>query len=577
MLARPLRLPLKHVTGFACLVALAALAGVALAAPGAQTKRSSVNSNGAQGNSYSSTPAMSPDGRLVVFGSNSSNLVSGDTNGTSDIFVRDRQTHKTRRVSVSSTGAQGDGSSSAFPPTISSDGRYVTFTSIATNLVSGDTNGSEDVFVRDLKLHKTKRVSVSSSGAQGNGPSEQSIISSDGGSVIFSSRATNLVAGDTNGQDDIFVRNLKTHTTTRVSVSSTGTQSDGASYNTTISADGHLVGFASDATNLVPGDANAATDAFVRDLKTHKTKLVSVSSGGVRGDALSSEPSISADARYVGFASHSTNLVGGDTNAQEDVFVRDLKLDKTRRVSVSSSGAQGNGKSYFLDPSVSAHGEFVVFVSEASNLVPGDTNATGDDFIRDVANHKTSRLSVGSAGVQGNGYSLDPAITPDGRFVAFESPQPTSYPAIRTVRTTSSCGVRCGPESLVEVVVGRFGTTSDPPPPAVRGPLGRRTGTRAPSDVGSSSGRDPRPDEEDPQCLPGFVHHQRSLWPSSSSLPHSQELRSPPRPRKPSVSASARPGRRQMAPATAPGSPPTGGLWSSAPLPATLSPAIRTA
>jgi Tol biopolymer transport system component len=405
----------------ACLAVLAALAGVALAAPAAQTKRVSVSSNGAQGNSYSATPGISPDGRLVVFTSASSNLVSGDTNGQPDIFVRDRQTHQTTRVSVSSTGAQGNGISSAYPPTISSDGRYVTFASSATNLVSGDTNGSSDVFVRDLKLHKTKRVSVSSSGAQGNGLSEQSIISGDGGSVIFSSRATNLVAGDTNGQDDIFVRNLKTPKTTRVSVSSTGTQSDGVSYNTTISADGHQVGFASEATTLVPGDANANTDAFVHDLKTHKTRLVSVSSSGVRGDSSTSEPSISADGRYVGFASFSTNLVSGDTNAQQDVFLRDLKLHKTKRLSVSSSGAQGNGTSYFLDPSVSAHGEFVVFVSEASNLVPGDTNATGDDFVRDVANHKTSRLSVSSAGVQGNGYSLDPAITPDGRFVAFES------------------------------------------------------------------------------------------------------------------------------------------------------------
>jgi Tol biopolymer transport system component len=405
----------------ACLAVLAALAGVALAAPAATTKRSSVSTSGAQGNGSSVGPGISPDGRLVAFTSVSSNLVSGDTNGTSDVFIRDRQTHKTARVSVSSTGAQGDGASSAYPPTISSDGRYVTFTSDATNLVSGDTNGASDVFVRDLKLHKTKRVSVSSTGAQGGGPSETPIISGDGGSVIFGSGATNLVAGDTNGQQDIFVRNLKTHKTTRVSVSSSGAQADGGNFAPSISADGHLVGFGSDATNLVSGDSNANPDIFIRDLKTHETRLVSVSSSGVRGNSGSSDPSVSADGRYVGFQSFSTNLVGGDTNGDRDVFLRDLKAHKTKRLSVSSSGAQANGPSFFVDPSVSAHGEFVVFVSGATNLVPGDTNATGDDFIRDVANHKTRRVNVSSTGGQSNSYSLDASITSDGRFVAFQS------------------------------------------------------------------------------------------------------------------------------------------------------------
>jgi hypothetical protein len=364
---------------------------------------------------------MSGSGRLVGFSSSSSDLVSGDTNGVSDIFVRDTQTHKTQRVSVSSTGAQGNGTSYAYPTTISNDGRYVTFTSEATDLVPGDTNGSSDIFVRDLKLHKTKRVSVNSAGAQSDGASSNTIISGDGGSVVFQSSATNLVAGDTNGQEDVFVRNLKTHKTARVSISSTGTQSDAFNSQPSISADGHLVGFSSAATNLVQGDANAAGDVFIHDLKTHKTRLVSVSSSGVRGDSASEQPSISADGRYVGFLSGSTNLVSGDTNGQNDIFLRDLKAHKTRRLSISSSGAQANGLSFFIDPSVSAHGEFVVFASLASNLVPGDTNAVNDAFIRDVAHHKTRRLSVSSTGAQGNGGSIDPAITPDGRFAAFHS------------------------------------------------------------------------------------------------------------------------------------------------------------
>jgi Tol biopolymer transport system component len=414
------RLRLKHVT-VACLALLVALAGVAVAATGARTQRVSVNSAGAQASGSSDSPGISANGRLVVFASSSSDLVAGDTNGVSDIFLRDRKTHNTARVSVSSTGAQADGGSYAYPTTTSRDGRYVAFTSTATNLVSGDTNGQPDIFVRDRKLHKTRRVSVSSAGAQANEYSSEPLISGDGGAVIFQSNASNLVAGDTNGQQDIFVRNLKTHKTTRVSVGSTGTQSDGPSFHPTISADGHLVGFASNGTNLVKGDANTTTDVFIRNLKTHKTKLVSVSSSGVRGDSFSQEPSISADGRYVGFVSGSGNLVSGDTNGRADIFLRDLKAHRTKRVSVGSSGVQANGGSFLIDPSVSAHGEFVVFVSAASNLVPGDTNAVTDDFARDVANNKTRRLSVSSTGAQGNGSSLDPSITPDGRFVSFQS------------------------------------------------------------------------------------------------------------------------------------------------------------
>ena len=422
MLAR-YRLRLKYVTVLACVLVVGALAAVALAASAAKTTRVSLSSTGGQPNGTSSSPGISANGRLVVFISAASNLVPGDTNGVTDTFVRDRQTHKTTRVSVSSTGAQADGGSYpiAYPTTISDDGRYVVFTSEATNLVPGDTNGASDVFVRDLKLHKTKRVSVGSGGAQANGVSYHPVISGDGGSVVFASDATNIVPGDTNNSQDIFVRNLKTHMTTLVSVSSTGTQADNFSHQPTISADGHVVGFISGATNLVPGDTNGETDVFVHNLKTQKTSLASVSSSGVHGDFFCLEPSISADGRYIGFSSASTNLVSGDTNAQDDIFLRDLKAHTTKRVTVSSSGAQANGGSYFIDPSVSAHGEFVVFVSAASNLVPGDTNAVSDAFIRDVANHKTRRLSVSSTGAQGNGASIDPAITPDGRFVAFES------------------------------------------------------------------------------------------------------------------------------------------------------------
>jgi WD40-like Beta Propeller Repeat len=396
---------------------------MALAVPGsagvvAKTRRMSLSSSGAQGNDSSFRASISADGRFVAFESRATNLVSGDTNGQQDVFVRDRKTGKTKRVSVSSSGAQGNDSS--FEPSISADGRFVVFGSNATNLVGGDSNGQQDVFVRDLKTSKTKRVSVSSTGAQGNGQSFDPSISADGRLVAFASGATNLVGADTNGQDDIFVHDLKAHTTKRVSVSSSGVQGNSSSFSPSISAGGRFVAFTSNAANLVGGDSSGQEDVFVRDRKTGKTKRVSVSSSGAQGNGASFTPSLSATGRFVVYASVATNLVGADTNGFVDVFMRDRKTGKTKRVSVSSSGAQANGSSFLLDPLVvSTDGRFVAFISAATNLAGHDTNGVGDDFVRDLKHHTTKRVSVSSSGAQGNGFSVDPTITPDGHFVAF--------------------------------------------------------------------------------------------------------------------------------------------------------------
>jgi Tol biopolymer transport system component len=397
---------------------------LALAAPSlagaATTRRVSLSSAGTQANGHSLSPTISADGRFVAFASDATNLVGGDTNGARDIFVRDRQTGKTRRVSVSSAGAEGNGSSNGL--SISADGRFVAFQSNATNLVSGDTNGFADIFVRDLKTNQTRRVSKSSSGVQGNDYSYEPSISADGRVVAFYSDATNLVGGDTNGARDVFVRDLKTNQTRRVSKSSAGVQGNDVSSTPSISADGRLVAFTSNATNLVGGDTNGVTDIFVRNLETNKTKRVSVSSAGAQANDYSNYfPSISTDGRFVAFGSHASNLVPGDTNAFGDVFLRDRRTNRTTRVSIGSSGAQGNGSSFLIDPPViAADGRFVAFISNATNLVGGTT--TGEqDFLRDRRAHKTRLLNVSSSGVRGNGGSYDPALTPDGRFVAFPS------------------------------------------------------------------------------------------------------------------------------------------------------------
>ncbi|MEG4579135.1 calcium-binding protein [Microcoleus sp. MON1_C5] len=378
----------------------------------------SVNSAGDRAIGDSDLPSISADGRFVAFASDASNLVPGDTNNSKDIFVRDILTNTTIGVSVDSTGNPGNNFFSG-RPSISADGRFVAFESVASNLVPGDTNGYIHVFVRDLSTNTTTRISVDSAGNQGNRGSLDPSISANGRFVAFTSVATNLVPGDTNNSLDIFVRDLSTNTTTGVSVDSAGNQANGSSLDPSISADGRFVAFSSNAANLVPGDTNNNYDIFVRDLSNNTTTLVSVSSNGARANGFSSLSSISANGRFVAFSSDAANLVPGDTNNNYDVFVRDLLTNTTTRVSVSSSGEQGFGDS--ISPSISADGRFVAFSSSAANLVPGDTNNGADIFVRDLSTNTTTRVSVDSAGNQGNDTSFSTSISADGGRVAFSS------------------------------------------------------------------------------------------------------------------------------------------------------------
>jgi Tol biopolymer transport system component len=289
----------------------------------------SVDSAGIQGNDDSAFPSISFDGRFVAFASFATNLVPGDTNATTDYFVRDRQTGTTERVSVDSAGAQGNGvSGNDSVPSVSSDGRYVVFDSWSSNLVPADTNGDRDVFVRDRQTGTTERVSVDSAGGQGDGDS--------------------------------------------------GTPNSHSSGRHVISSNGRYVVFQSFADDLVPGDINGAWDIFLRDRLLDTTMRVSDATPAPQN---SNAPSISDDGRFVAYHSEAVNLVPGDTNGYQDVFVYDRLNGTTRRMS-SSPGVQGNQNS--LNPSVSHHGGllYVAFVSLASNLVPSDTNGDWDVFLR---------------------------------------------------------------------------------------------------------------------------------------------------------------------------------------------------
>jgi len=341
--------------------------------------RASVGPAGVDANQICLRPSVSADGRLVAFDSLSNNLVASDNNHVIDVFVRDTQAGTTARVSVDSSGAQATAASTS--AAISADGRRVAFTSSASNLVPVDTNFADDVFVHDLQTGATERISVSSSGAQGNAWSGVAAVSSDARYVVFESLASTLVAGDTNGVDDVFVHDRQTGATARVSVSSSGAQSNGASYSAAVSADGRFVLFTSDATNLVPGDTNNASDVFLRDRQTSATTRVSTNSGGAQSNGGSQLPSLSSDGHFVAFQSAATNLVPGDTNNCDDVFARDLTTGSLTRASVSTAGAQGNASGG--SARLSLDGRFLAFQSFASNLVAGDTNAMADIFVRD--------------------------------------------------------------------------------------------------------------------------------------------------------------------------------------------------
>jgi Ca2+-binding RTX toxin-like protein len=304
----------------------------------------------------------------VAFESSASNLVSGDTNGTFDVFVYDTVANTTRRISVASDGTQGNGCFS-YGSSISADGRYVAFQSGASNLVSDDTNNRSDIFVYDTLANTTRRVSVASDGTQGNEYSGFTSISADGRYVAFESEATELVSGDTNGWQDIFVYDTVANTTRRVSVASDGTQGNNISGAPSISADGRYVAFTSYASNLVSGDTSNV-DIFVYDTVTNTTSRVSVATDGTQGNSSSFSPSISADGSRVAFGSYATNLVSGDTNNHADIFV----YDSNSATENSWTGTPGDDTyAYTGTDNFTGYG-----------LVGNDTvvGSLGDDFLR---------------------------------------------------------------------------------------------------------------------------------------------------------------------------------------------------
>jgi Tol biopolymer transport system component len=383
--------------------------------------RASVDTAGGDPNSSTIDPSISRDGRYVAFTSGASDLVPGDGNDLGDVYVRDLQTGTTVRASVDATG--GDSDNENWSPSLSADGRYVAFVSRASDLGPSDDNGFEDVYVRDLQTGTTVRASVGATGGDSDGQSNDPVISGDGRRVAFRSEASNLVTDDGNELEDVFVRDLQSGTTVRASLDTAGGDPNGASsLSVTMSADGRYVAFASEASDLVPGDGNGLYDVFVRDLQAATTTRVSVDTAGGDPDDASEGAAISADARYVAFASRASDLVPGDGKGFSDVFVRDLTTNTTTRLSVDTAGGDADHESYA--PSISADGRYVGFTSFATDLIAHDGNDFADVFLRDRQLGRTIRVSQDLVHREGNresGHEGGAALSADGRFMAFDS------------------------------------------------------------------------------------------------------------------------------------------------------------
>jgi hypothetical protein len=415
-IVRPHRFPCRGWLLGAALVAFAPAARGQLP----PTTRVSVDSAGAEADSFSWDPSMSTGGRFVAFKSGATNLIAGDSNGDWDVFVHDRISGVTECVSVDPSGATGNGRSAEYgnSVSISGDGNFVVFESQATNLLSGSHLAGQ-IYLRDRSAGTTEIVSVDRFGGDGTPGSYNASVSEDGRYVAFSSLAYKLVTGDTNGKVDIFLRDRAAGTTQRISFGISGKQANEDSGNPMISSDGQAVAFASGASNLVANDTNSDVDAFVFDVPTQTIERVSVDSSGAEAIQGGGGCSISSDGRYVSFVSNSPDLVAGDTNNSTDIFVHDRTTGVTERVSVDSSGGEANNNS--ITASISADGRYVAFESIASNLVAGDTNGHDDIFVHDRSTGITTRVSVDSSGAEADKDSKNPWISADGAAVVFYS------------------------------------------------------------------------------------------------------------------------------------------------------------
>jgi len=361
---------------------------------------------------YEARPAISDDGRFVVFESVGYTLVENDTNEKSDIFLRDRELQTTVRITKGIKSEQANGGS--YSPKITGDGRYIVFTSDASNLVSDDTNNIRDIFIYDFISKTTERITVSEIGEQFNKMNMLPNISDDGRFIVFASLATNWGDDDINGRWDALLHDREAQKTITVNVSGGGLPN--------ISADGQFVCFSDPISNIVENDTNGENDIFLYNVLTKQNARVNVASDGTESNGYSSLCSLSADGRYIAFQSDGTTLVSDDTNGSTDIFVHDRVLQTTERVSLSNTGEEGNNHNNY--PALAKDGNYIVFKSYSTNF---DNIKQGVNlFIKDRQTGDIKLVSYSTDGTERDSVDatfMHPSISGDGQHIAFQSLQ----------------------------------------------------------------------------------------------------------------------------------------------------------
>jgi Tol biopolymer transport system component len=425
-----------------------AVATTGAQARAASTSRITPNANGATPATSvpdTTSPQLSLDGRWIAFSSDATNLTAGDTNRAADVFVKDLKTSRLTRASVTASGAQANGAS--YSPSLSVDGRWLAFASTATNLVSGDTNGFADIFLRDMTTGKINRLSVPTWGGQTDAASNDPFVSLFGDYVTFQSEASNLSTQDGNGVADAFVRDVRRAKTERVVAQAPSEDlallpATAWSEHARISYDGRFLTYAA-ATRRNANTAPISLDVYLLDRKTRKTTHIYVPAWAGKTKEMAEQPTISADGRYVALTAWSslteTDSVANQSDAGRQTkpfvanndglarnpleFKRVWIYDRFTKTiyPVSSNPVPAapapNGDSY--DPVLSANGHVVAFTSDATNLVAGDTNGVADVFVRDLEMRTASRMSVARAGAESRAASGRPTMSYDGRSVVF--------------------------------------------------------------------------------------------------------------------------------------------------------------
>lgn len=380
------------------------------------------NPDGTSGGNNNSYPrAMTPDARWILFHSDANNLVVGDTNNSQDVFLFNRILCDTTRISMAYDGTQANGNSVAGG--ISADGRFIVYASFASNIVPNDTNDRSDIFLYDRQAGTTTLISLNQAGQQGNQNSVSPIISDDGRYIAFSSQATNLIPTDTSHLDDVYLYDRQLNHLELISISLSGSGGNGGSSPSDVSTDGRYILFTSSASNLHSNDTSNDADIYLRDRQLNLTILVSVNNTGQKGNSYSRYASMSDDGRYIAFESSASNLVVPDTNALSDIFLRDLQTNQVTRINLRRDGSQSFSGAY--NPVISNDGRYVVFSSEDRYLDPNGSNGWDDVFLYDRQTSQMRLVSLSEHGRAGNRpsgtfYSI-PLVSADGQWVIYAS------------------------------------------------------------------------------------------------------------------------------------------------------------